>query len=155
ANFLTALGHGYPVAGGLSQSAVNEKAGARSRLSLVIASLTLGLCLLFLTGLLQDLPKAVLAAIVLFAVIGLVDVREIARIRRVSGLEFQVTMIALFGVLVLGILKGVLLAVIGSILLLLHRVAVPRVALLGRIPHTSRFSDLARNPDNEPTPGMA
>src|SRR5262249_52320859 len=53
------------------------------------------------------------------------------------------------------ILKGVLLAVIGSILLLLHRVAVPHVALLGRIPHTSRFSDLARNPDNEPTPGVA
>jgi sulfate permease, SulP family len=149
ANLLTALGHGYPVAGGLSQSAVNEKAGAKSRLSLVVASVALGVALLFLTGLLQNLPKAVLAAIVLVAVKGLIDVREIANVRRVSRLEFRVAMMALVGVLLLGILKGVLLAVIGSILLLLHQVAVPHVAMLGRIPGTNRFSDLARHPDNE------
>jgi SulP family sulfate permease len=149
ANLLTALGHGYPVAGGLSQSAVNEKAGAKSRLSLVVASVALGVALVFLTGLLRNLPKAVLAAIVLVAVKGLIDLREIANVRRVSRLEFRVAMIALVGVLLLGILKGVLLAVIGSILLLLHRVAVPHVAVLGRIPGTNRFSDLARHPDNE------
>jgi len=149
ANLLTGLGHGYPVAGGLSQSAVNEQAGARSRLALVVASVTLGVCLVFLTGLLRNLPKAVLAAIVLVAVTGLVDIGEIRNLRRVSRLEFRVAMTALVGVLLLGILKGVLLAVIGSILLLLHRVAVPHVALLGRIPGTNRFSDLARHPDNE------
>ena len=152
ANLLAALGHAYPVAGGLSQSAVNEKAGARSRMSLVVASIALGVALLFLTDLLRNLPKAVLAAIVLVAVAGLVDVRAIARIRRVSRLEFRVAMMALVGVLLLGILKGVLLAVIGSILLLLHRAAFPHVATLGRIPHTTRFSDLERNPDNERTP---
>jgi MFS superfamily sulfate permease-like transporter len=64
-------------------------------------------------------------------------------------------MTALVGVLLLGVLKGVLLAVIGSILLLLHRAAFPHVAVLGRIPHTSRFSDLGRHPDNERTPGVA
>jgi high affinity sulfate transporter 1 len=154
ANLLAALGHGYPVAGGLSQSAVNEKAGARSRLSLVVASITLGVCLVFLTDLLRSLPKAVLAAIVLVAVKGLIDLPEMRRLRRVSRLEFRVAMIALVGVLLLGILKGVLLAVIGSILLLLHRTAFPHVALLGRIPHTSRFSDLERHPDNERTPGL-
>ena len=74
ANLAAALGHGYPVAGGLSQSAVNDKAGARTPLALVFASLTLALCLLFLTGLLANLPKAVLAAVVLTAVIGLIDV---------------------------------------------------------------------------------
>jgi MFS superfamily sulfate permease-like transporter len=153
ANLLAALGHAYPVAGGLSQSAVNEKAGARSRLALVVASLALGICLVFLTGLLRDLPKAVLAAIVLVAVKGLIDLREIARLRRVSRLEFRVAITALVGVLLLGILKGVLLAVIGSILLLLHRAAFPHVAILGRIPHTTRFSDLERHPDNERTPG--
>jgi len=154
ANLLAGLGHAYPVAGGLSQSAVNEKAGARSRLSLVVASATLALALLFLTDLLRSLPKAVLAAIVLVAVQGLIDVRGIARLRRVSRLEFRVAMIALVSVLLLGILKGVLVAVIGSILLLLHRAAVPHVAVLGRIPGTARFSDLGRNPDNEPTPGL-
>ncbi|TMA81051.1 MAG: SulP family inorganic anion transporter [Deltaproteobacteria bacterium] len=154
ANLLVALGHGYPVAGGLSQSAVNEKAGARSRMALVVASVTLGVSLLFLTGLLRNLPKAVLAAIVLVAVKGLIDLREIGRLRRVSRLEFRVAIIALVGVLVLGILKGVLLAVVASILLLLHRAAVPHVAVLGRIPHTTRFSDLGRNPGNERTPGV-
>jgi MFS superfamily sulfate permease-like transporter len=68
ANLAAALGHGYPVAGGLSQSAVNDKAGARTPLALVFASITLALCLLFLTGFLENLPKAVLAAVVLIAV---------------------------------------------------------------------------------------
>jgi sulfate permease, SulP family len=154
ANLLVALGHGYPVAGGLSQSAVNEKAGARSRLSLVIASVVLGVALVFLTDLLRNLPKAVLAAIVLVAVKGLIDLPEIARLRRLSRLEFRVALVALVGVLLLGILKGVLLAVIGSILLLLHRTAFPHVAVLGRIPGTTRFSDLERNPDNERLPGI-
>jgi MFS superfamily sulfate permease-like transporter len=154
ANLLAALGHGYPVAGGLSQSAVNEKAGARSRISLVVASLALAVALVFLTGLLQDLPKAVLAAIVLMAVKGLIDLPEIARLRRVSRLEFRVALTALVGVLLLGILKGVLLAVIASILMLLHRTAFPHVAVLGRIPDTTRFSDLERNPDNERIPGV-
>jgi high affinity sulfate transporter 1 len=153
ANLLTALGHGYPVAGGLSQTAVNEKAGARSRLPLVVASVTLGACLMFLTGLLRELPKAVLAAIVLVAVTGLIDLPEIVRLRRVSRLEFRVALTALVGVLLLGILPGVLLAVVASVLLLLHRAAFPHVAFLGRIPHTRRFSDLERNPENERVPG--
>ncbi len=154
ANLAVAFGHGYPVAGGLSQSAVNEQAGARTPLALVFASLTLALCLQFLTGFVRDLPKAVLAAVVLVAVKGLIDFREIMRMRRVSRLEFQVAMVALVGVLVLGILKGVLLAAVASILLLLHRVASPHVATLGRIPDTRRFSDLERNPDNAPIPGV-
>jgi MFS superfamily sulfate permease-like transporter len=154
ANLLAGLGSAYPVAGGLSQSAVNEKAGARSPLALVIASATLAVSLLFLTGLLQNLPKAVLAAIVFVAVTGLIDLRALARLRRVSLLEFRVAMIALVGVLLLGVLKGVLIAVVASILLLLHQVAFPHVAVLGRIPRTTRFSDVARNPDNEPIPGV-
>ena len=154
ANLFAALGGAYPVAGGLSQSAVNEKAGARSPLSLVVASATLAVSLLFLTGLLQNLPKAALAAIVFVAVLGLIDVRELARPRRVSRLEFHVALIALVGVLLLGVLKGVLVAVVASILLLLHRAAFPHVALLGRIPGTIRFSDLDRNPDNERLPGV-
>jgi sulfate permease, SulP family len=79
ANIATAAVGGYPVAGGLSQTAVNEGAGARSRLSLVFASLTLALCLMFFTTLLANLPKAVLAAVVLMAVSGLIDFRAFAR----------------------------------------------------------------------------
>jgi len=154
ANLLAAFGGGYPVAGGLSQSAVNEKAGAQTPLALLFASVTLGLCLVFLTGLVQNLPKAVLAAIVLVAVKGLIDFGEMARLWRVSRLEFNVTVVAFAGVLLLGILKGVLLAAIASILLMLRRAADPHVAFLGRIPNTRRFSDLARHPDNERVEGL-
>ncbi len=154
ANFAAAFGQGYPVAGGLSQSAVNDKAGAKTPLALVIASITLALCLLFLTDLLRHLPSVVLAAVVLVAVRGLIDIGQLMRLRQVSRLEFRVAMVALVGVLLLGILKGVLLAVVASILMLLARVARPHVAFLGRIPGTRRFSDLERNPDNETVPGL-
>lgn len=117
ANLLVALGGGYPVAGGLSQSAVNEKAGAKTPLALLFASTTLGLCLLFLTGLVQNLAKAVLAAVVLVAVKGLIDFREMARLWRISRFDFSVAIVAFAGVLLLGILKGVLLAAVASILL--------------------------------------
>ena len=154
ANLFAALGGGYPVAGGLSQSAVNDKAGAKTPLSLVFASLTLALCLLFLTGAVANLPKAVLAAIVLIAVKGLVDVPAIATLRRLDRLEFWVAMVALVAVLLLGILKGILLASIVSLLMLIRRAAEPHVAFLGRIPGTPRFSDLARHPDNERVEGV-
>ncbi len=154
ANAAVAFGQGYPVAGGLSQSTVNDKAGAQTPLALVIASATIALCLLYLTGMLTNLPNVVLAAIVLVAVKGLINVPELLRVRRLSRMEFRVAMVAFAGVLLLGILKGVLLAAIVSILLLIRRVAHPYVARLGRVPGTSRYSDLARNPDNETVPGV-
>ena len=146
--------HGYPVAGGLSQSAVNEKAGAKTPLSLIFASATLALCLFFLTGFLRNLPKAALAAIVLMAVAGLIKIQELRHLWRVSKLEFTVAAVALVGVLLFGILKGVLIAAVASILLLIQHVARPHVAFLGRIPGTRRFSDLARHENNERIPGV-
>jgi sulfate permease, SulP family len=154
ANLLVAFGQGYPVAGSLSQSAVNEQAGAKTPLSLIFASATLAFCLLFLTGFLQNLPKAVLAAIVLMAVKGLINFREIGHLWRISRLEFTVAAVALVGVILFGILNGVLVAAVASILLLLHRAARPHVAFLGRIPGTRRFSDLGRHQDNERIPGV-
>jgi MFS superfamily sulfate permease-like transporter len=154
ANLMTALGHGYPVAGGLSQSAVNDKAGARTPLALVFASITLALCLLFLTGLLENLPKAVLAAVVLTAIYGLLDFPALLRMWRVSRIDFYAAIIALVAVLLLGILQGILLAAVASILLLLARASRPHVAFLGRIPGTDSYSDLARHPENEDIAGV-
>jgi high affinity sulfate transporter 1 len=144
ANLAAAMGHGYPVAGGLSQSAVNDKAGARTPLALVFASMTLALCLLFLTGLLENLPKAVLAAVVLTAVYGLLDFPALLRMWRMSRLDFYAATIALL---------AILLAALASILLLLARVSQPNIAFLGRIPGTNLYSDLARHPENEPLTG--
>jgi high affinity sulfate transporter 1 len=154
ANLAAALGHGYPVAGGLSQSAVNDKAGARTPLALVFASLTLALSLLLLTGFLENLPKAVLAAIVFTAVLGLLDFRALFRMWRISKIDFYAATIALAAVLVLGILQGILLAASASVLILLARASQPHVAFLGRIPGTNAYSDLARHPENEQLPHM-
>jgi sulfate permease, SulP family len=154
ANLAAALGQGYPVAGGLSQSAVNDKAGARTPLALIFASITLALCLLFLTELLENLPKAVLAAVVLTAVYGLLDFAALVRMWRVSRLDFFAAVIALVAVLALGILQGILLAALASMLMLIARLSIPRVAFLGRVPGTNSYSDIARHPENEPLPNV-
>jgi SulP family sulfate permease len=153
ANLGAAFCQAYPVAGGLSQSSVNDKAGAKTPLALVWASVTIGLCLMYLTGLLSNLPDVVLASIVLVAVKGLVDIAELRHLWRVSRFEFSVSMIAFAGVLLLGILNGVVVAVVASILLIIRRTAHPHVAFLGRIPGTRIYSDIERHPDNEAVPG--
>jgi len=154
ANLAAAFGHGYPVAGGLSQSAVNDKAGARTPLSLIVASITLALCLLFLTGLLDDLPKAVLAAVVFTAVMGLIDARALYRTWRISKMDFYAAAVALGAVLLLGILQGILLAAATSVLMLVARASHPHVAFLGRVPGTHSYSDLDRHPENERLPDV-
>lgn len=154
ANLVAALGHGYPVAGGLSQSAVNEKAGARTPLSLVFASITLVIVLFSLTGMLRNLPETVLAAIVLVAVSGFVKIDDFKRLRQISRLEFNVALVAFVGVLLFGILKGVTVSAIASILFLLRMMARPHVSVLGRIHGSTRFSDSDRHPTNERFPGL-
>jgi SulP family sulfate permease len=154
ANLAVSLGHGYPVAGGLSQSAINDQAGAKTPLSLVVCSITLAFCLLLLTDFLTNLPKAVLAAIVLTAVYKLVDIAALVRMWRISRIDFYAAAIALISVLLLGILQGILLAAIASILLLLARASHPNVAILGRVPGTGRYADSARNPEVEMLDGI-
>ncbi|WP_264565961.1 SulP family inorganic anion transporter [Flavobacterium sp. N3904] len=154
ANAAVALGQGYPVAGGLSQSAVNDTAGAKTPLSLVFTSAAIAICLLFLTGFLQNLPTVVLAAIVLVAIRGLFDVVELKHLYKINKQEFYVAMIALVGVLIWGILTGVLLAAIVTLLLLIKATSKPTVAFLGRIPGTKRYTDIARHPDNENIEGV-
>jgi MFS superfamily sulfate permease-like transporter len=120
----------------------------------VICSVTLALCLLFFTGLLTNLPKAVLASIVFAAVYKLVDIRALMWMWRVSRIDFWAAAIALVSVLLLGILQGVLLASIASIFLLLARASRPNVAFLGRLPGSGRYSDTARHEDVEPLVGV-
>jgi MFS superfamily sulfate permease-like transporter len=137
----------------LSQSAVNDTAGARTPLALVICSIALALCLLFFTGLLTNLPKAVLAGIVFAAVYKLVDIRALLRMWRVSRIDFYAAAIALCAVLLLGILDGLLLAALASVVMLLIRASSPHVAFLGREPATQIYSDMMQRPQNEPVPG--
>jgi high affinity sulfate transporter 1 len=150
ANVMAGLGHGFPVSGGMSQSLVNESGGARSPLSGFIAALLMLLVVLFVSGALRYLPQPVLAAIVLMAVLGLFNVAALKHFWRADRSEFVVAIAALLGVLGSGLLRGVLIGAIISVVQLLRRASRPHVAFLGRIPGTRRFSDMARNPDNEP-----
>ena len=152
ANFAAGMGQGYPLAGGMSQSAVNENGGAKTPMALVVASAGIGVVLLFLTGLMNNLPEPLLAAVVLIAVGGLIRPRELWHLYRVSRMEFRVAMVATVGVLAFGILKGVLLAAIFSILLLLRRASHPKIAVLGKLRGTDGFADSARYPESETIP---
>jgi SulP family sulfate permease len=154
ASLLASVFQGYPIASGLSQSAVNERAGAKTPLSLVFASLVIACVLLFLTGFFRTLPDAVLAAVVLVAISGLIDVREVRHLWRVSRQDFFAASVAFVGVLCMGVLDGVVVAVIASLAMLLWRGSKPYVAFLGRIPGTQRYSDMARHPSNEALDGV-
>jgi carbonic anhydrase/ABC-type transporter Mla MlaB component len=154
ANLMTSLGQGYPVSGGLSQSAVNEKAGAKTPLSLVFASVTISICLLLMTGLLKNLPNVILASIVLVAIKGLFDIKEMKRLLRVNIFDFIIAMTALVSVILFGILEGVLIAALFSLTLIIRNVSSPHIAFLGRIPGTNRYTDIRRHPDNELIPGV-
>jgi SulP family sulfate permease len=154
ANFAAAFSSAYVVAGGLSQSTVNDKSGAKTPMSLIFCSVTLGMILMFFTSLLKNLPEVILAVIVIHAVSGLIKIKELRRIRQLNRMEFNVALIAIAGVLVFGILKGVMISVIMSLILLIRRTASPEVALLGRIADTQNFSDRVRHPDNILLPGI-
>jgi SulP family sulfate permease len=154
ANAGAGFGQSYPVAGGLSQSSVNDTAGAKTPLSLVFASIAIGICLLFLTSTIQNLPNVILAAIVLVAIRGLVDLKEFKHLYKIDKKEFIIAMIALLGVILFGILKGVLLAAVITLLLLIKAASSPRVAYLGRIKGTTLLSDMLRHPENETIPGV-
>jgi MFS superfamily sulfate permease-like transporter len=133
----------------MSQSVVNDSAGAKTPLAGALSSGALALVLLFLTGPFGHLPQPVLAALVLLSVVKLVSPKEFRYLYRVSRLEFWVAFVALVGVLILGILQGVVLAVVFSLFLLLKRAAHPRVVLLGYMPGTRSFAEVLRHPQCE------
>ena len=153
-NLAAGLFGGLPISGGTSQSLVNETGGARTPISGLIAALVVAAVALFLTGLLHDLPQPVLAAIVLSAVTGLVDVRKMREIWRFDRSEFAVTAVAVVGVLGSGLLNGVLIGVVLSIFLLIRRAAHPRVTEVARVPGTTYFADIVRHPENQRAPGV-
>src|SRR5438874_4003782 len=148
-NLASGVGGGFPISGGMSQSLVNEGAGARTPLSNALAAGIILIVVLFFSHLLSALPQPVLAAVVLVAVIGLFKVSTFRQLWRCDRPEFVVAMAALLGVLSSGLLRGVLIGAVISLVQLLRAASRPHVALLGRIPGTRRFSDRARHPDNE------
>ena len=153
-NVCAGLGRGFPVSGGMSQSLVNDSAGAQTPASGLIAALFTLVVVLFASNLLRNLPQPVVAAVVLAAVIGLIDLHALKAIWRFNRAEFAVAMTALVGVLGSGPTNGVLIGAGISIVLLLRQAARPHVTELGRIGGSRYFADRTRHPENQRTPGV-
>jgi len=154
ANLGAGLGQGFPVAGGMSQSLVNESVGARTALSGFFSSLSILIVVLFFSDLLRNLPQPVLAAVVLVAVAGLFRLADMKRLWRFDRSEFAIAAAAFTCVLWSGLLHGVLIGAVISLVLLLHRASTPHVAVLGRIPGTELYGDVVPNPENLITGGV-
>ena len=167
ANLAAGLSSGMVVNGSLSKTAVNGSAGARTQLSgLVVAVLTI-LTLLFLTGLFEDLPEATLGAVVIAALIELVDIAALRALYRAytkrlgqiygpaARADFIAAVAAMLGVLIFDTLPGLFIGIAVSLLLLLYRVSRPHVAVLGQVPGTSQWADVAQHPEDETIPGVA
>jgi MFS superfamily sulfate permease-like transporter len=154
ANLTAGLGRGFPVSGGMSQSLVNEGGGAKTPLSTAFASGIILVVVLFFSHLLSALPQPVLAAVVLVAVAGLFKLSTLKQLWRSDRPEFVVAMAAIVGVMSSGLLRGVMIGAVISLVQLLRAASRPRVAFLGRIPGTRRFSDRERHRDNELIPGV-
>ena len=168
ANLASGLSSGMVVNGSLSKTAVNGSAGARTQASgLVVAVLTV-ITLLFLTALFEDLPEATLAAVVIAALIELVDYKALAALYRASSarlgqiyglaarVDFIAAIAAMLGVLVFDTLPGLVIGVADSLLLLLYRVSRPHVAVLGQIPGSDgQWADIAAHPEDRTQAGIS
>lgn len=153
ANVATGMAHGFPVAGGMSQTAVNDMSGATSPLALIVTSAAIAPTLLFFAKFFHNLPEPVLAAIVLMAAAHLVRLEDLRRLRVASRAEFRISLLAFAGVLLFGLLDGLLLAAFGSLVMLIAHASRPAVVVLGRDLATGRFVNRARNPDAGDRPG--
>lgn len=154
ANLATGLGRGFPVCGGMSQSVVNEEGGARTPLSGGIAAGFILGVVLFFSHLLRALPQPVLAAVVLVAVASLFKLSTLQQLWRGDRPEFVVAIASILGVLGSGLLRGVMIGAIISIVQLLRRASRPHVAVLGRVPGSEFYGDIEGNPENQQSPGV-
>ncbi|HEX7792669.1 MAG TPA: SulP family inorganic anion transporter [Afipia sp.] len=153
ANIATGLAHGFPVAGGMSQTAVNDMGGASSPFSLLVTSGAIALTLMFFAKFFHNLPEPVLAAIVLMAASHMVRLEDLRKLRFASRGEFRISLVALFGVLFFGLLDGLLLAAAGSLIMVIAYASRPPVVSLGRDPVAGYFVSRARYPDAAEAPG--
>jgi high affinity sulfate transporter 1 len=154
ANLCSALSRGFVVSSSDSQTAVGVAAGAKTQIANLTAALVMALVLLFATGLLKYVPETALAAVLIGAAIRLFDRRTLGRLYRVSRSEFWLSVIATCGVLTIGILRGILLAVILTLARLLSQISRPNDAILGKVPGLDGFNDIAGHDDAETVPNL-
>jgi SulP family sulfate permease len=154
ANIAGSLTQAYPAGGGTSQTAVNAKAGAKTQMAELVTVAVVVLTLLFLSPLISLMPEATLGALVLVAAVGLVSVGEFRDMAQVRRTEVIWGLLAFGGVILLGVLQGILVAVLFSLFTLLGQVDRPPVYALARKPDTDLFRPFGDHPDDETFPGL-
>jgi SulP family sulfate permease len=154
ANVASGLFGGYAVTGGFSRTAVNDSAGAKTPLASLITAAIVLLTIAFLTPLFASLPQAALGAIIIVAVINLIDVKQARHIVAIKQSDLIGLTVGFVATLLLGIEVGILLAVVASMLVVFARMSKPHVATLGRIPDTTSYRNVKRFPEVETTPGV-
>jgi len=147
ANVTSGVFGGYPVTGGFSRTAVNDTAGARTPLASIITALLVLVSIAFFTPLFTNLPKAALGAIIIVAVINLIDIAEMRHIATVKRSDTIGMGVAFIGTLAVGIELGILIAVVASMLVVFARMSRPHTAVLGRIPDTTSYRNIIRFPE--------
>ncbi len=147
ANMVGSFFHAYPVAGSFSRTAVNDANKAKTSISLLVSALLVGLTVLFLTPLIYYLPQAALAAIIITAVPGLIELGEAKFLWKVRKREFALMMVTFVATLSLGILEGIGIGVLISLGIVIHRSSYPNIVMLGRLPETDHYRDLERHPE--------
>jgi high affinity sulfate transporter 1 len=156
ANVGSGLVQGIPVATSLSASSLNDQSGAKTQMSSVVTGVVVILTMLFLAPLFSDLPKAVLAAVIIDAVVfGMIDVPALRRLFRVKRFDFWIAVAAIVGVLTFGVLAGVIIGIVLSIIWLVYVSTRPNIVELGNQPGTQVFRDLAGEGDGITHPGLA
>jgi anti-anti-sigma factor len=156
ANLGAGVFQGMPVSTSLSASSLNESAGARTPMASLVSGGLVVATLLVLAPLFSDLPKAVLGAVIIDAVVfGMIDLPELRRLRRVAPFDFWIAVAAIVGVLSSGVLAGVVIGVALSLCWLVYVATRPPMPLLGREPGTQVFRDLDEHPGDETFPGIA
>lgn len=155
ANIGSGVLQGVPVSTSLSASSLNDESGAKTPLASLFTGVLIIATLLVLAPLFSELPKAVLAALIIDAVVfGMMDVPEMRRLRRVARVDFWVAVAAIGGVLTAGVLAGVLIGVALSLVWLVYINATPEMPVLGLQPGTQVFRSVERYPDGETYPGL-
>lgn len=147
ANLASGLFQGFPVSSSSTRTPVAEAAGAKTQLTSVVAALAVAVLLLAAPTLLVDLPLSALAAVVIASVIGLIEWRDLQRIRRIQAWEFWLAIGCTAGVVVLGAVQGIALAVIAAVIEFLWDGWRPHTAVLGKVEGIDGFHDIARHPE--------
>ncbi|WP_313294982.1 SulP family inorganic anion transporter [Pseudomonas sp.] len=153
-NLAAGLSQGFAISGADSRTAVNDMVGGKSQLVGIIAALVIALILLLFTAPMAWIPQAALGAVLLMAGWGLIDMRSLRHIRRLSRFEFWLCLLTTAGVLGLGVLPGIVFAVTLAILRLLYTIYQPTDAVLGWLPGTEGQVDIRKHDDARTVPGL-